>query len=590
MLKARSVRRSALIDHLKTALTGEKYHFFADTSFLLASASLNPTARGELGRWIASLGERFHVPAWVGHEIYGKISSDYTIFAPMARVAVDAANAVQALQSEARRYIDTGRAREFWGRPDRVGFLADLDRAAQPVLAHAEKLRGAKLTADEAIEFLVELVNRSVLPSDIYSGLPELDANYAARVIGGHPPGYRDKGKAERTRQGDNRYGDLIIWREIVDFARATLDLAGVVLLTNDNKDDWVYVPATILDDEGRALNNDAKKGLKVILPLPLLCHELRGARKDADLAIVNLGMLSQLLHPELAVDAVNLLGAYQPAGTVATGDPEPKDGPPAAEEAETPAPEVEGRAPSLADLPDLLSALVGRDVEVAAAAAASMRQLIGSHTTADLVPRVADALVRASDRGIETATILIRDIVAEDLLIDRALRTEILGAMLTALYYDADGHLRNRPLAVPLPDLFGVQVLPALKPAVEALNVRLGPSRRFFLLTPDAAVPVVSLSVTTARDEDERQKLRGIYYETVPLLEDVEPGSERSLSRLLGGAMEATGADLRRVLSRYFRVPEAQMDLGRSRFEVIGWDELTGLVDWGVESGLQLR
>ena len=608
MLQSRSVIRAALVDHLKNALTGEKNHFFADTSFLIAAASLSPTARGELRRWIESLGDRFHVPAWVALEIYGKISTGQDLFAPMARVANEAIKSIQALLTEARRYLDTPRAKEFWGRPDRVGLLSDLDRGAGPLLRRAAELKEANKTADEAIEFLVELVNGTVLSSDIYSGLPDLDSDYAARVIGGQPPGFMDKGKAERTRHGDNRYGDLIIWREIIAFARATDDLAGVVLLTNDNKPDWVYVPAAILDDRGRPLGNDAKRGFKIILPLPLLSHELRTARKDAELTIANLGMVSQMLHPELGLDAANLFSAYQPlvtgereaaaavgaaAAAAAAGDVAP-----GGREEVTPVwadeggavPEVDRRAPSLDDLPNLLTSLAGLDVEAAAAAAASIRPLIGSHATTQLVPRLADGLVMAAERGIEAAMILIRDIVTDSLPIDRALRGEILAAMIAALYYDAEGHLRQRPLAAALPDLFGVQTLAELKPAVDALNARLGPRRRVFLLTPDPAAATLSLSVPTERDEEGRQRIRGIYLGKVPLHEDVARGSERSLTRLLGGAAEATGADLKRVLAGYFRVPEAQLDIGLARFDPIAWDSLTGLVDWGADTGLELR
>jgi hypothetical protein len=131
---------------------------------------------------------------------------------------------------------------------------------------------------------------------------------------------------------------------------------------------------------------------------------------------------------------------------------------------------------------------------------------------------------------------------------------------------------------------------MPELKTAVEELNARLGPSRRYYLLTPDAAAPVLALSVSIERDEDDRQKLRAVYFGETPLLEDVATDSDRSLTRLFGGRGEATGGELRRVLSEYFRVPEGQLDLGISRFETIRWDSLTGLIDWGVDSGLQLR
>lgn len=110
------------------------------------------------------------------------------------------------MQAEARRYLDDGRASSFPGQPDRIAVLSTLDRVAQPLL---EQARRASKTLKEATDWVVGLVNGAVLPSDIYRGLSQLEAEHAARLIGGHPPGHRDKGKAERRREDDNRYGDL---------------------------------------------------------------------------------------------------------------------------------------------------------------------------------------------------------------------------------------------------------------------------------------------------------------------------------------------------------------------------------------------
>jgi hypothetical protein len=591
MLQSRSVKRATLVDYLKKALKADENHFFADTSFLIAAASLSPTARGELSRWLRSLGLRFHVPAWVAHEIFGKITSGVDLFAPMSKIADQAIAAIEALQLEARRYVDDGRSNALPGRPDRIGYLAELDRISRSLIEQAKAMRRAKQTVEEAADWVVDVVNGALLSSNIYGGLPYLDADYSVRVIGGQPPGFMDKGKAERTRHGDNRYGDLIIWREIVDYVGSS-NVAGVVLLTNDNKLDWVYVPPTILDEGGRPLNNEARGGFKIILPLPLLVHELATARPGAELTIANLGMLSQLLH-DVNGDAPNLFSAYQPIASVVPlrtapdrADAEPQ----AVMNDEDAVPFVEVPADNGADLRRLFGTLSGPDIEAASLAAAAARDIIARGIDPALAPRLAQDLLTAADNGVEAAEILVREIVTEQLRLDKDIRLTILRAMLEALYYDDQAKLRNRPLEAPLADVFTAQSIPELKDAVDALTARLGPSRRYFLVTPDPAVFTLTISLSTDHDKDGRLRLRGIYAEETPLLEDVARDSERSLSRLLGGKDQADGATLRRVLSRYFRIPEAQLDLGLSSFETVHWDGLTGLIDWGVNTGLQLR
>src|SRR3546814_3312230 len=133
----------------------------------------------------------------------------------MAKAAEKAIQAVDTLQVDASRYGDDGRAKATDEQSDRLSYLGNLDSLARPLLRQAGLLRQARQTVEDCSDWIVEVVNKSVLQSDIYRGIANLDAEFAARAIGGHPPGFLDKGKADKQRAADNRYGDLIIWREI---------------------------------------------------------------------------------------------------------------------------------------------------------------------------------------------------------------------------------------------------------------------------------------------------------------------------------------------------------------------------------------
>jgi len=587
MLQSRSVKRTELNEQLKTALTAKDSHFFADTSFLITAASLNPAARGELDRWIGGLGDRFHVPAWVGHEVYGKITTKTELFIPMAKAADVAIQAVEALRIEARRYIDDSRAKAAGGQSDRVSYLGNLDAAARPLIRQANLLRRAKNTVEDCSDWIVEVVNRSVLQSDIYGGLSHLDADFAARVIGGHPPGFIDKGKADRQRSADNRYGDLIIWREILSHV-AKLTEGGVVLLTNDNKQDWVYTPPTIIEEDGRS-GNDGNSGLKVILPLPLLVHEMKMARQNATLTILNLGMLAQTLHG-VEGNAENLFNAYQPV----TATPRDHNDQPEHVDASSDDRIPDVAAPALTvpavDAGLLVEALGNEDPSVATDAVSGLRDALAGKAPIADVRAFVQQLMGAAERDVEAASILLREIINETISVDAETRASILRAAIEALYYDNQGKLRDRPLGEPLEDIFSLQTMPQMRSAVSALAERMGPSRRFFLLTPDPAAQQLSLSPAAERDADGVRQLKGLYFDKVSLLEDVARGSARSLTRIMGGAMQASAAELQRALASYFRVPAGQVDMGLSRFDSVRWDDLTGLIDWGAVTGLQLR
>src|SRR3546814_14586719 len=127
----------------------------------------------------------------------------------MAKAAEQAIQAVETLQVEARRYVDDGRAKATDEQSDRLSYLGNLDSLARPLLRQAGLLRQARQTVEDCSDWIVEVVNKSVLQSDIYRGLAHLDAEFAARALGGHPPGILATGKADKQRAADRRQGNL---------------------------------------------------------------------------------------------------------------------------------------------------------------------------------------------------------------------------------------------------------------------------------------------------------------------------------------------------------------------------------------------
>ena len=68
---------------------GSEQPFFCGHLIPIAASSLN-SAAGRAGEWITAITrDRFHVPAWVGHEAYGKIRSRFTALRPMEKAAAE---------------------------------------------------------------------------------------------------------------------------------------------------------------------------------------------------------------------------------------------------------------------------------------------------------------------------------------------------------------------------------------------------------------------------------------------------------------------------------------------------------------------
>src|SRR3546814_15154251 len=128
------------------------------------------------------------------------------------------------------------------------------------------------------------------------------------------------------------------------------------------------------------------------------------------------------------------------------------------------------------------------------------------------------------------------------------------------------------------------------MRDADTSLDGAMGPADIFVIVTPGPGAQQLRLSPVAEWDAEGVRELKGLYFGELALLEDVARDSPRSLTRIMGGVTQARVADLRHALAGYFCVPESQLDVGLSRFDSVCWDGLTGLIDWGTSTGLQLR
>jgi hypothetical protein len=98
-------------------------------------------------------------------------------------------------------------------------------------LTEAQEALRALLKTDPILDRLTVLFDSRT--GDPYSAerLKEIAKDGDARNDAGLPPGYCDKGKDL------NKYGDLIIWMQILDKAKA--EKRGIIFVTNDEKPDW---------------------------------------------------------------------------------------------------------------------------------------------------------------------------------------------------------------------------------------------------------------------------------------------------------------------------------------------------------------
>lgn len=103
----------------------------------------------------------------------------------------------------------------------------------------SENIRVSSVEEDPILDRIMKLFNGKTgarySPEDETANLKIGESRYKAHT----PPGYIDAQKRTSENCDNNAYGDYILWKQILDFAKE--HQTNVVFVTNDRKEDWWY-------------------------------------------------------------------------------------------------------------------------------------------------------------------------------------------------------------------------------------------------------------------------------------------------------------------------------------------------------------
>lgn len=149
---------------------------------------------------------------------------------------IDAYEKIKLLLGSGRKDLES-RLGEFRRHPIiRIdSLISRIDKAFDSVLTALEnaKLKHPSVDEDPVLNVITNIFDGRV--GEPYSD-EELESMYKAgelRYSKQKPPGYKDA----QTKKGEEKYGDYIIWRQIIDFAKK--EKKPVILVTDDVKEDW---------------------------------------------------------------------------------------------------------------------------------------------------------------------------------------------------------------------------------------------------------------------------------------------------------------------------------------------------------------
>lgn len=219
---------------LKEALPNA--YFIFDTNALLDILRLSPDLSSRIIDAIEKVKSHVRIPYQVAEEFHNNVIE---VSALMLGIVENCAkNFTFDKISEPVRDALTDTQHRF-PSDCRELYINKLQRTYKNIIRELENLKKHyrnSFTTQSLQKRICDLVGDRLLPAFSDAEKSAIETEGATRYANKIPPGYKDKGKTN-----GNQYGDLIMWKELLRFAKKTK--CDIILVSNDDKEDWILKP-----------------------------------------------------------------------------------------------------------------------------------------------------------------------------------------------------------------------------------------------------------------------------------------------------------------------------------------------------------
>jgi len=554
---------------------------YIDTSFLMWLTKGGGDSRQQFIAWAQSAGKRVHVPVWTYHEYYRHHTRD-TLRADLSAEA-------KKLREAAKQYVAI--AQTYADNPFRSGFsdesfareLKELDAKIKSVTDTAGQWDYPS-AAKQLRDWMSERLCRSRVVFDLMERIGQTgDARYTQDV----PPGYLDRVKVDMPDKGSNKFGDLIMWEEVLAHAKGN-DARAVVLLTRDRKLDW-FAPAGEPKLDGD-LERLGARWNPVPAPHPTLVLELCERTQAKELVLLDslyLGAVlhhtGRLTHSRLIAYSLGVSSTGYTALTQSTEGGEVAEGRGArARLRRVSEPLSIGQARSVCQIALVPVEPNQRSTSVAARLAELKGELPAveasiaafTHETLALLS-VEDAAVFArtvADQALAEGGHLARAMASRLLellpLANAAIAAAVYAGFLSSSYFDGSAP-RVAPKAWDLQALFDQLDDPAYASVLKCLGRSLVAAGSEAMFIP--SIPLERLTLRFAHDTSQEQipmVLQQMSVGTQNLLTEVGRALPENLFEIVGRRGVVSADDLMKVAAKQFGLPLKLIDLAGTQEE----------------------
>lgn len=202
-----------------------------DANVLLNLYRFSEDARSDFLSLLNDYRERIWIPHQVAFEF---LENRPKLIVDQAKVLEDFSKKLQ----ESLSTLESPKTHPFV-KPETLNKLRDSIKEVSFELEAGRSRMEARLAADELLEQVASLTDGRVGSCFTESELLEIFKDGEERYKQKIPPGYRDdsKGTEQTISSQRRRFGDYIIWREMLDYANK--NSSDIIFVTADGKEDW---------------------------------------------------------------------------------------------------------------------------------------------------------------------------------------------------------------------------------------------------------------------------------------------------------------------------------------------------------------
>lgn len=203
-----------------------------DANVLLDLYRYNAKTRGDIQKAIGLFGDRVWLPGQAAREF---IRNRTKVIASADKTFREANTVIADLRNSCIAARDKLRGHRLVPRDALDEMSSAIDGA---INAASEKIKDAQevhpdfLRDDPLLDWIMSTFDGRIGDEPSVEQWEEIRKIGEARRLARVPPGYKDDDK-----EGDRKYGDYLLWRQILDHARAVP--TPVILVTSERKEDW---------------------------------------------------------------------------------------------------------------------------------------------------------------------------------------------------------------------------------------------------------------------------------------------------------------------------------------------------------------